>query len=103
MKRFVLFIAVLVCGTGIKAQGEHLGKFHRGEDSIVFVYQPLADKPVTLHYYIPTEGDVRRMPVLISFRGAERSAGITSPECRNMPSPKAENSTGAYSLIYEQP
>lgn len=72
MKRFLLISAILLCCFG-GLQARSLGKFHRGEDSIVFVYQPLADKPITLYYYIPTKGNVRRMPVLISFHGAERS------------------------------
>ncbi|MBO4571065.1 MAG: hypothetical protein J5699_03980 [Bacteroidales bacterium] len=71
MKRFLLISALLLCVFGLQAQD--LGKFHRGLDSLVFEYQPLADKPITLYYYIPTQGDVRKMKVLFSFHGAERS------------------------------
>lgn len=53
---------------------EEFGRFHRGQDSLVVdFYKPLADKPIMLHYYIPEKGDVRKMPVLITFHGAERS------------------------------
>lgn len=72
MKR-ILFISALLlcCFSGIQARD--LGQFHRGQDSLTFIYKPLADKPITLYYYIPTTGDVRKMPVLFSFHGAERS------------------------------
>ncbi len=52
------------------------GDFERGEGSIEYTkYEPLADKPVGLYYYIPTKGDVRKMPVLFSIHGAGRNAG----------------------------
>ncbi|WP_418982988.1 PHB depolymerase family esterase [Alistipes sp.] len=49
----------------------------RGEGSFVFTgYAPLKEKPVSLFYYIPTRGEVERMPVLFSMHGAERDATI---------------------------
>lgn len=35
-------------------------------------YPPFADRPVDVHYYIPASGDVRRMPIVFVFEGADR-------------------------------
>ena len=70
MKRLILFLSFLTLT--LSAAGQDLGQFHRGLDSLIFVYEPLADKPIKLFYYIPSDGNVERMPVLISFHGAER-------------------------------
>lgn len=70
MKRLVLILSFLALM--LPAVGQNLGQFHRGLDSLDFVYEPLADKPIKLFYYIPSTGNVERMPVLISFHGAER-------------------------------
>ena len=49
----------------------------RGEGSFVYTgYEPLKDKPITLYYYIPSGGEVERMPVLFSMHGAERDGTI---------------------------
>lgn len=49
----------------------------RGEDSLVYdKYEPLKDKPITIHYYIPTKGKIENMPILFSMHGAERSGKI---------------------------
>lgn len=37
-------------------------------------YAPLADRPVRIHYYIPVDGDMKKMPVLFVFAGLERNA-----------------------------
>lgn len=37
-------------------------------------YAPLKTKPVTVRYYLPSSGDLKRMPVLFALHGAERSA-----------------------------
>jgi hypothetical protein len=51
--------------------------FKRGEHSIVFTaYEPLSDRPVTIHCYIPTIGDITEMPVLFSMHGSERDGTI---------------------------
>ena len=70
MKRAVLIISLLM--VLLPARGQDLGCFHRGADSVIFVYEPLSEKPITLYYYIPTTGNVKNMPVLIAFHGAER-------------------------------
>ena len=49
----------------------------RGDNSFVYKkYTPLADKPVTVYYYIPTKGNIADMPVLFSMHGAERDGTI---------------------------
>ena len=67
-----LFTFLIFAFAALASYGENLGKFHRGTDSLVFVYEPLAEKPILLYYYIPTSGNVENMPVLFSFHGAER-------------------------------
>lgn len=37
-------------------------------------YAPLAGKPVNVHYYIPSSGDVTGMPLLFAMHGSERNA-----------------------------
>ncbi len=46
--------------------------FRRGQGSYVYTYAPLKDKPITIHYYIPTHGDIALMPVLFAMHGAGR-------------------------------
>ena len=70
MKRLILVLSFLALL--LPATAQDLGQFHRGLDSLVYIYEPLADKPIKLFYYIPTAGNVDHMPVLISFHGAER-------------------------------
>lgn len=79
MKKFIS--AILFAALAFSASAENLGDFHRGADSLIYTgYAPLADKPVTLYYYIPTGGNIKKMPVLISFHGAERQ-GRNPREC----------------------
>ncbi len=37
-------------------------------------YAPLKSKPVNVRYYLPSSGDLKQMPILFAFHGAERSA-----------------------------
>lgn len=75
----ILSIVVLCLSAGFSARSVErgLGVFHRGADSLVYTgYAPLADKPVTLYYYIPTKGNIKNMPVLITFHGADRHGNL---------------------------
>ena len=50
-------------------------KWHRGDGEFVFAdYAPLAEKPITVYYYIPSKGDVTKMRVLFSMHGAQRTS-----------------------------
>ena len=72
IRKTALLILLLAAAVGLQAQ---TGEFKRGEGSIEYtMYKPLADKPVTLYYYIPAEGDLQEMPVLFSIHGAGRNA-----------------------------
>ncbi len=49
----------------------------RGDNSFEYTkYAPLANKPITVYYYIPTKGNIADMPVLFSMHGAERDGTI---------------------------
>ncbi|MBE6181371.1 MAG: hypothetical protein E7148_01575 [Rikenellaceae bacterium] len=49
--------------------------YHRGKGTYVFTeYAPFKERPITLHYYIPTKGDYRNMPVLFVIHGQSRAA-----------------------------
>lgn len=37
-------------------------------------YAPLADRPIRVHFHIPVDGDMKKMPVLFVFPGLERNA-----------------------------
>lgn len=55
--------------------GEFGGEWHRGQGQFVFKgYAPLAHRPITIHYYIPTKGDLKSMRVLFSMHGAQRTS-----------------------------
>ena len=52
-----------------------LGEFQRGEGVIKYThYQPFRKQPINLCYYIPTKGNVRKMQVIISMPGSQRTA-----------------------------
>lgn len=76
-------LAVLLssCGDPVEPEGNGGDKpakkeLTRGEmDSMLFVkYEPLNGKPVTVYYYIPSEGDVTTMKVLFAMHGTGRNA-----------------------------
>lgn len=49
----------------------------RGENDFIYTkYVPLANKPVTVYYYIPTTGNVSNMPVLFAFHGTNRDGPV---------------------------
>ena len=45
----------------------------RGKGSLSFTYAPLADKPIVLHYYVPSNA-TPTSPIVISCHGASRTA-----------------------------
>lgn len=68
MKKIILLFVILFSGIGLYASvlptGE--GKFTYQD------YPPFADRPVDVHYYIPASGDVKQMPIIFVFEGADR-------------------------------
>ena len=60
-------------------------KFLPGKGVVTYAeYSPLKDKPIKIHYNIPTDGNMVDMPVLFVFPGQERNADdylkVWSPE-----------------------
>lgn len=68
MKKVFLLLTVVFLSIGLYGSvlptGE--GKFTYKD------YPPFADRPVDVHYYIPTSGDVKQMPIIFVFEGADR-------------------------------
>lgn len=65
----VLMLSCLV--TSIHAQQPT--PFQRGEGVFTYNdYQPFEKRPVDVHYYIPTKGDIQQMPIIFVFEGADR-------------------------------
>ena len=61
----------------VRPKPEKDGMFAKRGTQAKFVYtkyEPLANKPVTVNYYIPKNGTVAEMPVLFAMHGAERTA-----------------------------
>lgn len=88
MKRILkIFIAVSVLCLALPAWAgkEKVAKFRRGAGMFeITCYAPLADKPLNLWYYIPTNGNIKKMPVLFSMHGAERSGRTQRGAWRNL-------------------
>ena len=75
MKRLILLLAIVFLVAGLRAAsvlpvGE--GKFTYKD------YPPFTDRPVDVHYYIPASGDVRRMPIVFVFEGADRGYRLST-------------------------
>lgn len=74
MKRFflnLLLISFAFTATSIFANDPGLT---RGEGEFEYTaYAPLGDKPVTVFYYVPLKGNLKKMPILFAMHGAERS------------------------------
>jgi hypothetical protein len=65
-----LLLTIVVCTISI-AQGP----WQRGSHSFEYTgYEPLADKPIIVRYYIPMRGNITNMRVLFSMHGADRNA-----------------------------
>lgn len=72
-------LVVMFCFTvGTHAQETKENPFaQRGAAQFEYTgYEPLKNKPITVFYYIPTKGDSKKMKILVSMHGAERSGLI---------------------------
>lgn len=66
--QILLWTAVLLLPIGAQARIDS-----RGEGVYTFTdYKPYAKMPIDIHYFIPEDADVRTMPILIVFQGADR-------------------------------
>lgn len=74
----ILLIAVLMTSCFKDDESESLGetsKFLPGDGIVTYSgYAPLADRPVRIHFHIPANGDMKKMPMLFVFPGLERNA-----------------------------
>ena len=69
MKRLILLLAIVFLAAGLRAASV----LPVGEGKFTYKnYPPFSDRPVDVHYYIPASGDVRRMPIVFVFEGADR-------------------------------
>lgn len=72
MKNIIASIFFLLALSFSVAAHQPQGEWHRGEGKFTFTgYKPLEDKPVTVYFYIPTEGDITTMRVLFVMHGAD--------------------------------
>ena len=68
-KLFLSLLPLFMACITVMAQGT----WQRGEHSFEYTgYKPLADKPITVYYYIPSKGDIKTMRVLFAMHGAKR-------------------------------
>lgn len=88
MKKALILTLTLCFFTGMtfsQEEKKEKHKFERGEGSFEYTaYAPLKDKPVTLFYYIPKRGNIKKMPVLFSMHGAERNGSLQRGVWRNL-------------------
>lgn len=88
MKYFKLLLPLLLFGVWItpaSAQKPEKSPFKRGAGMFEYTgYEPLKEKPVTVFYYIPTRGSIKKMPVLFSMHGAERNGLVQRGVWRNL-------------------
>ncbi len=77
------FMLGLLASSPLFAQQQD-SPFRRGAGSFEYSgYDPIK-KPITLFYYIPTQGDIRKMRVLFSMHGDERSGYFQRNVWRNL-------------------
>ncbi|MGL4992958.1 MAG: hypothetical protein ACRC6R_02305 [Bacteroidales bacterium] len=72
----ILFLIIMTsCWGGEILEKPNSNSLNRGEGLISFSgYQPLANKPIGVHYFIP-DGDMGKMPILFVLPGLNRNAG----------------------------
>lgn len=76
---------MLITAVNTLAQQKQENPFTHGAGSFEYTgYAPLKDKPITVFYYIPKEGDITQMKVLFSMHGAERNGLIQRGVWRNI-------------------
>lgn len=86
MKRFFLYLILIYLCIGIHANApssicipflsmENTGGYRliAGEGMFTYKdYQPFANRPIDVHYYIPSSGNPQKMPVVFVFEGGDR-------------------------------
>lgn len=71
---FILLFLLGNCLAAIETQTKEI-LFKPGFGEVTFTdYLPFKDKPIRIHYYIPEEGRIESMPVLLAMHGGARDA-----------------------------
>ena len=69
MKKIIFLSALFI----ICIHSAYTQQLEKGQGSFIFDgYEPFADRPVDVQYYIPLTGDIATMPVIFVFEGADR-------------------------------
>ncbi|MFA5713922.1 MAG: hypothetical protein WC960_07110, partial [Bacteroidales bacterium] len=72
--RFSLILLLLTTANTLVAKGV---KIRKGEGEFIYRdYKPLADKKVTIFYFVPPKGDIKTMPILFAMHGADRKGDV---------------------------
>lgn len=72
MKKTIIFCIGFLC-ISLCAMADRAFESSRGEHVFTYnQYAPFANRPIDIHYYIPSRGDVRQMPVVFVFEGGDR-------------------------------
>lgn len=72
MKRIIVWCVGILCVCLCTVANPVLGE-SRGEHMFTYSqYAPFANRPVDVHYYIPSQGDIKRMPIVFVFEGGDR-------------------------------
>ncbi|MGL4520604.1 MAG: hypothetical protein ACRCUJ_13305 [Phocaeicola sp.] len=74
LAHLLMLLALTSCWGGDPMEEGNSEIFQQGTGVVTYnKYQPLAQKPVQVHYYIP-KGDISKMPILFLFPGVNRNA-----------------------------
>ena len=72
MKKLIIFYIGFLC-ICLSAIAKQTLERPRGEHFFTYSqYPPFADRPVDVHYYIPSQGDIKQMPIVFVFEGGDR-------------------------------
>ena len=70
MKKLIIFYIGFLC-ICLSAIAKQTLERPRGEHFFTYSqYPPFADRPVDVHYYIPSQGDIKQMPIVFVFETA---------------------------------
>lgn len=71
-KHFLIFIAFLFW-FNLTPSAQVVTLLSKGEGMFTYKeYKPFADRPVDVHYYVPSSGNIGQMPIVFVFEGADR-------------------------------
>ncbi|MBQ8500787.1 MAG: succinylglutamate desuccinylase/aspartoacylase family protein [Bacteroides sp.] len=72
MKTRLLTCLLALCSS-LVLYAQPTSVLQRGEGTFTYnSYLPFANRPVDVHYYIPSQGDIQQMPIIFVFEGGDR-------------------------------